>query len=200
MDERKGHYSPAQLGAFLKIQLVAGRQTNRGTFRSVAALKAMLPTAYARHVDFLVDEGDLIVGTDGSVYVDGWKEWQEGDLTVRDRMRALRGRRSEDRSERRPMPREISAGAERTAMWRLRNKVFERDNFTCRYCGSDDYPRGWLVVDHVIPAPDGPTVEENLVTACRPCNKRKGDRTPEQAGMPMLPAYASRNGKRHASL
>jgi hypothetical protein len=92
MDERKGHYSPAQLGAFLKVQLLAGRQTNRGTFRSVAALKAMLPTAYARHVDFLVDEGDLIVGTDGSVYVDGWNEWQEGDLTVRDRMARLRNR------------------------------------------------------------------------------------------------------------
>jgi hypothetical protein len=92
MDERKGHYTPAQLGAFIKVQLLAGRQSKRGHFRSVAALKSMLPSAYARHVDFLVAEGDLVQnGT--SIYIDGWQEWQEGDLTVRDRMAALRNRR-----------------------------------------------------------------------------------------------------------
>jgi hypothetical protein len=93
MDERKGHYTPAQLGAFLKVQLVAGRQTSRGRFRSIAAIRAILPAAYARHIDFLVAEGDLDVLTDGSVYVDGWDQWQEGDLTVKDRMAALRNRR-----------------------------------------------------------------------------------------------------------
>ena len=30
MDERKSHYSPAQFGAFVKVQLLAGRQTHRG--------------------------------------------------------------------------------------------------------------------------------------------------------------------------
>lgn len=93
MDERKGHYTPAQFGAFLKVQLLAGRQTSRGRFRSVAALRAMLPAAYVRHVDFLLSEGDLDVLTDGTVYVDGWDQWQEGDLTVKDRMAALRNRR-----------------------------------------------------------------------------------------------------------
>jgi hypothetical protein len=93
MDERKGHYTPAQFGAFLKVQLVAGRQTKRGHFRSVAALKALLPSSYVRHVDFLVAEGDLDVSRSGAVYVDGWDQWQEGDLTVRDRMAALRNRR-----------------------------------------------------------------------------------------------------------
>jgi len=92
MDERKGHYTPAQLGAFLKVQLLAGRQTARGRFRSVAALRAILPAAYVRHVDFLLSEGDLDVLTDGTVYVDGWDQWQEGDLTVKDRMAALRNR------------------------------------------------------------------------------------------------------------
>lgn len=92
MDERKGHYTPAQFGAFLKVQLLAGRQTNRGRFRSIAALKNLLPTSYVRFVDFLVDEGDLAVLTDGTVYVDGWDEWQEGDLTVKDRMARLRNR------------------------------------------------------------------------------------------------------------
>ena len=92
MDARKGHYSPAQLGAFLKVQLLAGRQTARGRFRSIAALRSLLPGAYVRHVDFLLAEGDLDLLADGRVYVDGWDEWQEGDLTVRDRMARLRNR------------------------------------------------------------------------------------------------------------
>lgn len=93
MDERKGHYTPAQLGAFLKVQLLAGRQSRRGRFRSEAALRMMLPAAYVRHVDFLLSEGDIVACPDGTVYVDGWDQWQEGDLTVRDRMAALRNRR-----------------------------------------------------------------------------------------------------------
>lgn len=92
MDERKGHYTPAQLGAFMKVQLVAGRQSRRGWFRSADALRAILPTAYVRHVDFLVTEGDL-VPLDGGIYIDGWNEWQEGDLTVSDRMTRLRNRK-----------------------------------------------------------------------------------------------------------
>lgn len=93
MDERKSHYSPAQLGAYLKVQLVAGRQAQRGTFRSLDSLRAALPNAYARHIDFLVKERDLVVRKDGTVYVDGWQEWQEGDLTVGERMARLRDKR-----------------------------------------------------------------------------------------------------------
>lgn len=105
MDERKGHYTPAQFGAFLKVQLVAGRQTKRGSFRSVAALKAMLPGPYAKHVDHLIAEGDLDLMADGTVYLDGWNEWQEGDLTVRDRMARLRNRqRNNDRNQAVPEP------------------------------------------------------------------------------------------------
>lgn len=91
MDERKGHYSPAQFGAFLKVQLVAGRQKDPGYFHSAAGLRSMLPSAYARHIDFLIAQGDLIQ-KDGRLYVDGWTEWQEGDLTVNERMARLRNR------------------------------------------------------------------------------------------------------------
>jgi hypothetical protein len=92
MDERKSHYTPAQLGAYLKVQLVAGRQSNRGRFRSLEALRMALPAAYARHLDFLVAEGDIVVSKT-HVYVDGWDEWQEGDITVRERMARLRNRK-----------------------------------------------------------------------------------------------------------
>jgi hypothetical protein len=50
--------------------------------------------------------------------------------------------------------------------------VFRRDGFRCRYCGADDVP---LTVDHVVPwEAGGPSIEENLVSACRKCNKTKG--------------------------
>lgn len=99
MDERKSHYTPAQLGAFLKVQLMGGRQTHRGRFRSVEALRHALPEAYARVVPFLLEEGDLVVQPDGTVYIDGWDEWQEGDVTVGERMARLRNRkRNEQRN------------------------------------------------------------------------------------------------------
>src|SRR4051812_608109 len=85
MDERKSHYTPAQFGAFLKVQLIAGRQSHRGRFRSVKSLIGMLPSAYGRLVPFLVEQGDLVTQPDGTVYIPGWDEWQEGDLTVGER-------------------------------------------------------------------------------------------------------------------
>ena len=93
IDERKSDYTPAQLGAFVKVLALASRQKERGTFKSAKALAGALPSAYARHLAFLVEQGDLIERRDGSVYVDGYDEWQEGDLTVRDRMAKLRNRR-----------------------------------------------------------------------------------------------------------
>lgn len=81
---------------------------------------------------------------------------------------------------------EASPGARRTKLWRLRTAVFERDSFTCRYCGNAEYERRWLVADHVVPPEKGGSdALDNLVTACRPCNKRKGGRTPREAGMPL---------------
>jgi hypothetical protein len=51
--------------------------------------------------------------------------------------------------------------------------VFKRDNYTCRYCGADDVP---LTVDHLILWEEmGPSVEANLVAACRKCNKTRGN-------------------------
>jgi hypothetical protein len=53
----------------------------------------------------------------------------------------------------------------------LRWDVWERDNFTCHYCGS----RRFLCLDHVVAESlGGDTTAANLVTACRLCNSRKG--------------------------
>ena len=64
-----------------------------------------------------------------------------------------------------------------------RFNLFLRDRFTCQYCGS---PHN-LTFDHVVPRRlGGRTSWENVATACAPCNLRKGGRTPQQAGMPLL--------------
>lgn len=96
MDEKKSHYTPSQLGAFMKVQLLAGRQAEPGFFRSKAALEAALPPLYAVELGHLLAEHDLIEQPDGRVYVDGYREWQEGDLTVAERMRRLRERKASD--------------------------------------------------------------------------------------------------------
>ena len=65
-----------------------------------------------------------------------------------------------------------------------RRAVFARDQWTCQYCGEE---RGTLTVDHVIPrSKGGPSTWDNIVAACAPCNRRKGDRLPLQAGMQPL--------------
>ncbi len=66
----------------------------------------------------------------------------------------------------------------------IRQRVLERDHFSCRYCGAQP-ESDRLVAEHVING--GPTTMENLVTACRGCNVRKGKRTYEEAGMTLLP-------------
>ncbi len=60
----------------------------------------------------------------------------------------------------------------------IRRLVFERDGFACVYCSEANLP---LELDHTIPfSRGGGSTDKNLVTACRPCNRRKGARTPEE--------------------
>ncbi len=64
-----------------------------------------------------------------------------------------------------------------------RRAVFARDNWTCQYCGS----RAQLTVDHVVPrSKGGASTWDNIVASCAPCNRRKGDALPRQAGMHLL--------------
>ncbi|RVU36643.1 HNH endonuclease [Hwanghaeella grinnelliae] len=66
-----------------------------------------------------------------------------------------------------------------------RFNVFLRDKLTCQYCGTGFNAQD-LTFDHVVPrSQGGRTTWENVVTACSPCNLRKGGRTPVQANMPL---------------
>ncbi|MGC8793003.1 MAG: HNH endonuclease [Bryobacteraceae bacterium] len=64
-----------------------------------------------------------------------------------------------------------------------RKNILMRDRYTCQYC-LRTLPSSELTLDHVIPrSRGGETTWENLVTCCHDCNNRKGNRTPEEAGM-----------------
>lgn len=78
----------------------------------------------------------------------------------------------------------------------LRRLVYQRDQFRCAYCGLSSSARrensessskqSLLSVDHVIPHVNGgETVEHNLVTCCKKCNREKNNRTPEEWGYPL---------------
>lgn len=67
-----------------------------------------------------------------------------------------------------------------------RTNIFIRDRHKCQYCG-DGFPKGQLTLDHVNPVVQGGDKSwENIVTACKPCNQRKGGRTPAQAKMELI--------------
>lgn len=64
-----------------------------------------------------------------------------------------------------------------------RRNIFKRDHYTCQYCGSQPGSEE-LSIDHVTPrSHGGASTWENCVLACINCNKRKADRTPDEAGM-----------------
>lgn len=65
-----------------------------------------------------------------------------------------------------------------------RKNILRRDGHRCQFCGRSDIA---LTVDHVMPmSRGGEDIWENLVCACVRCNNKKGDRTPEEAGMPLF--------------
>ncbi len=76
-----------------------------------------------------------------------------------------------------------------------RRNLFARDRNQCQYCGKH-FPTSDLSIDHVKPrAHGGGDTWENLVCACIRCNAKKGGRTPEQAGVPLIrkPVRPKRN-------
>ena len=67
-----------------------------------------------------------------------------------------------------------------------RFNVFARDNNTCQYCG-EKLPRSELNLDHVVPRSQGGlSTWENMVCSCFTCNRIKGGRMPEEAGMRLI--------------
>jgi 5-methylcytosine-specific restriction endonuclease McrA len=140
-----------------------------------------------------LDAGGMPVGwirwqTAATLYARDCVRWEAGAerFVIRGGINARTGQHSElrigsiiavaDRSRR------FSGGAPL-----LTNRtLFQRDRNLCLYCGHQ-FPAAELTRDHIIPASrGGATAWENCVTACRHCNQRKDDRTPEESGMKLL--------------
>ena len=69
----------------------------------------------------------------------------------------------------------------RSSVTFTKKNVLIRDRFKCAYCGAR---REKLSIDHIIPKSRGGKMTfENCVAACRPCNLKKGGRTPNEARM-----------------
>jgi len=77
-----------------------------------------------------------------------------------------------------------------------RSNIYARDRYLCQYCGAKEGStrvvngkpvKVVLTLDHVLPeSRGGPWAWDNLVSCCKQCNLRKGDRTPEEADMALL--------------
>ena len=77
-----------------------------------------------------------------------------------------------------------------------RPNIYARDRYICQYCGAKEGStkvlngkptKVVLTLDHILPeSRGGPWTWDNLVSCCRACNLKKGDRTPEEAEMPLL--------------
>lgn len=82
--------------AMLTLILFGNRCSERGRFRSLSMLEKVLGK---KRLKACLDRKDLVPISGGRFYVSGWDEWQEGDLTVGDRMGRIRKRRSMEPQE-----------------------------------------------------------------------------------------------------
>lgn len=72
-----------------------------------------------------------------------------------------------------------------------RMRIYMRDKFRCQYCG-EKKAASELTLDHILPrSRGGDNSPVNIVTACVPCNNRKGSRTPAEARMPLLTSQSA---------
>lgn len=75
----------------------------------------------------------------------------------------------------------------RTQITISKRKLIARDKNTCAYCGKH-FPSDSLSIDHIKPTsrfPKNPNNWKNVITACFKCNRKKGNKTPDEAGMPL---------------
>lgn len=89
---RKSCYPDGAYAALIDCFCYAEYQPVRGTYHSLDYLRNFLGER-SRWLDYLIDHHDLSVRDDGTVYVDGWEEWQEGDWRVGERMDRVRRKR-----------------------------------------------------------------------------------------------------------
>lgn len=80
----------------------------------------------------------------------------------------------------------VNVRKRRRASGGMRTKILIRDRYRCQYCAKKGTASD-LTLDHIMPrSRGGQSNPENLCASCHECNQRKGDRTPDEARMPLL--------------
>jgi 5-methylcytosine-specific restriction endonuclease McrA len=78
-----------------------------------------------------------------------------------------------------------------------RNLIMKRDGYKCLYCGATEN----LTLDHILPSSRGGDDSwENLCSCCGSCNVKKGNKTPQEAGMPLLKPVKRPYNKLHLTI
>jgi HNH endonuclease len=117
------------------------------------------------------EEGSSWTGSGGlsvNVLNMGPDEW-ERFLRQTDIMETEILAKAKDGSLVKAIARKSSRQIDQNVSWR----VFKRDGYACRYCGRDDVP---LTVDHLVRWEEaGPSIEANLLSSCRKCNRTRGN-------------------------
>jgi hypothetical protein len=106
---------------------------------------------------------DLFLANRAGVSINDWQRWRDHVFKSHESIPLLKflQKRANVHYERAPVPIE------------LRWEIWERDNFTCKTCGSHKY----LSIDHIIPlSKGGQTVKDNLQTLCNKCNSKKSNK------------------------
>ena len=76
--------------------------------------------------------------------------------------------------------------AKATATLTGNDRLFRRDHCICGFCGQMFHEHE-LTRDHIMPhSRGGKDTWMNLITSCKPCNNRKGNKTPEEAHMQLV--------------
>ncbi len=151
------------------IQLVGGVWAGGG--------KVYLCLFPGEHGSLFSGEGRVLFGPDDApeeMDVEamnmGAEEWQRF-LRQTDIMETEILAKARDGSLVKAIVRKSNRQVDQSVSWR----VFKRDGYACRYCGKDDLP---LTVDHLVRWEEaGPSTEENLLSACRKCNRTRGDQS-----------------------
>ena len=93
--DHKAVYPDGAVVALTFCFCFGAQQPRPGWFRNRRLLAALLDRR-ARWIPYLVERRDLIEHPDGSLYIEGWEEWQEGNWQVAERMRRVRDRNKGD--------------------------------------------------------------------------------------------------------
>lgn len=115
------------------------------------------------------EENDICVDEDTFVRIDMDKAEWEQFLLQTDTLGVEAMVREKDGTVGRAILRKSQRQIEQAVSW----DVFRRDGYACRYCGRNDVP---LTVDHLVLWEEGgPSIVANLLSACRKCNRTRGN-------------------------